>query len=83
MPKTAEKKIQLNVAYKTFLELIEQLSLKEKFELWELLDRELADMEDELMLKNPKILKRIQESKAEVEKGHYIGAKELEKMKGR
>lgn len=83
MPKTMEKQIELKVSYQAFLKVVEELSLEEKVELWKTLDRELAEIEDKLILKNPRILKQIQTARAEVEKGHYVGAKELLKLKGK
>ncbi len=74
---------QLQVPLSAVTGLIEKLKPSDWLLLRQWLDEKLAEREDELMLKNPRIMREIRESQAEYKAGNYVSAKALRTSLGK
>lgn len=70
-----EKKLQL--PFSAVTGLIETLKPREWLILREWLDEKLAQREDALMLKNPRIMREIRQAQSEYHAGKYVTTKTL------
>jgi hypothetical protein len=68
----AENTITLVVPFESLITSIKALKLKEKRKLWELLDAELAEYEDEIWEKDTASQLQIQEARAAYKTGDYL-----------
>ncbi len=67
----------LRVPFSAVTGLIEKLEPSEWLMLREWLDEKLAEREDELMLKNPRVMREIREALSEYRAGNHVTAKAL------
>lgn len=78
MAELQSKELHLTLPFSTLTEIVGQLSPEDMWMLREWLDEKLAEYEDELMLRNPRIMAEIREAQAEYEAGNYVSLEELE-----
>ena len=67
----------LRVPFSAVTGLIEKLEPRDWLMLREWLDEKLAEREDELMLKNPRVMREIREALTEYRAGNYVTPKTL------
>lgn len=67
-----KESVELLIPFESLIDCVEKLSLKEKMRLWELLDEQLSQIEEEILEKDPSIKAEIQEARIAYEKGDYI-----------
>ena len=72
---TRQKNLQ--VPFSAVTGLIEKLEPRDWLILREWLDEKLAEREDDLMLKNPRVMREVREALAEYAAGNFSTAKEL------
>ncbi len=66
---------------RSIIRSVHKLSEDEKFNLYELLDQELAQHEEELLERDPKIQSKIREAKNEYEAGKFLTIEEYAKKR--
>lgn len=68
----AQDGAKLRIPFESLVESLADLSLRDKLRLWELLDRQLAQAEEELFERNPDVQAEIREARADYEAGDYV-----------
>jgi hypothetical protein len=68
----AHETVKLLIPFQSLVDSVAALSLEEKRRLWELLDEQVAQIEEELWEQDPKVQAEIQEARAAYEAGEYI-----------
>ncbi len=64
--------VKLVIPFDSLIDSIGQLSLEEKLRLWELLDEQIAQAEEELWEQDARIQAEINEARAAYEAGDYV-----------
>lgn len=67
-----KESVELLIPFESLIDCVEKLSLKEKIHLWELLDEQLSQIEEEILEKDPSIQTEIQEARDAYKTGDYI-----------
>ena len=70
--KMAQDGVKLRIPFESLVESLADLSLRDKLRLWELLDRQLAQAEEELFERNADVQAEIREARADYEAGDYV-----------
>ena len=68
----AHETVKLLIPFQTLIDSIAELSLEDKHRLWELLDEQIAQIEEELWEQDPKAQEEIREARAAYEAGDYV-----------
>ncbi len=68
----AQPMVKLVIPFDSLIESIGQLSLEEKRRLWELLDEQIAQAEEELWERDARVQAEISEARAAYEAGDYV-----------
>jgi hypothetical protein len=68
----AHETVKLLIPFQTLIDSISALSLEDKRHLWELLDEQMAQIEEELWEQDPKAQAEIREARAAYEAGDYV-----------
>jgi hypothetical protein len=68
----AEESVKLLVPFDSLVDSIAELNLKEKLQLWKLLDEQLAQAEEEALEHDPTVQAEIREARAAYESGDYL-----------
>ena len=63
--------VSLSVPFESLAEAIKDLSLDEKYRLWELLEEQIAQTEEEKLEQNPSIQAEIEVARKEYQAGDY------------
>ncbi len=63
--------VSLSVPFESLAEAIKDLSLDEKYRLWELLEEQIAQTEEEKLEQNPSIQAEIEAARKEYQAGDY------------
>ena len=74
---------QLTVPFSAITELLEKLDPRDWLLLREWLDEKLAEHEDELMLKNSRIMREVREALEEYQAGKHVTLEELRTHAGK
>lgn len=64
--------VKLSIPFESLVDSITELSLRDKLRLWELLDAQLAQAEEELWEQDPTFQAEIQEARAAYQAGDYV-----------
>ena len=68
----AQENVELLIPFESLIDCIEKLDVQEKIQLWELLDEEIALIEEDIFEQNPIIQAEIQEARDAYKEGNYI-----------
>jgi hypothetical protein len=68
----AQENVELLIPFESLINCIEKLNMQEKIRLWELLDEEIAQIEEDMLEQNPIIQSEIQEARDAYKTGNYI-----------
>ena len=68
--------IKLQIPFESLVKAISNLDIDQKKQLWEILNDEMANIEDDLEESNPKIQLEIEEARKAYESGDYITLEE-------
>jgi hypothetical protein len=68
----AEESVKLPVPFESLVDSIAGLNLKQKLQLWKLLDEQLAQAEEEAWEHDPAAQAEIREARAAYEAGDYV-----------
>jgi len=69
MPQTA---VRLSIPFESLVKSVRELGLKEKRLLWELLDEQMAQIEEDLWERDSAVRSEIQEARAAYQAGDYV-----------
>ncbi len=68
----AHQTVELTIPFESLAEAVAKLSLEDKKELLELLDRQIAEAEEEMWEQDPKTRAEIEEARAAYQAGNYV-----------
>ena len=68
--------IKLQIPFESLVEAISGLDIDQKKQLWEILNEEMANIENDLEESNPRIQSEIEEARKAYESGDYITLEE-------
>ena len=68
----AQETVKLLVPFESLVDSIMGLSLRDKLRLWELLDEQLAQAEEEILEQDPEVQAEIKEARAAYQSGDYM-----------
>jgi len=63
--------VNLSIPFESLVESMKELSLDEKYRLWELLEEQIAQAEEEILERDPSVQAEIQAARAEYQSGDY------------
>jgi hypothetical protein len=64
--------VQLQIPFESLVNAIASLGLEEKRKLWEMLDEQIAEADDNLLEEDPTIQAEIEEARAAYQAGDYL-----------
>jgi hypothetical protein len=70
--KMAQETVRLLIPFEALADSVTGLSLKDKRRLWELLDEQMAQAEEELWERDPAVQAEIQEARSAYQAGDYV-----------
>ncbi len=76
----AQESVKLPIPFEALVDLAAKLSLGDKLRLWELLDKQLAQTEEETREQAPSLQTEIREARAAYHAGDYVEASKMEKL---
>jgi len=68
----AQEIVQLCIPFEALADAVAELSLKNRRRLWELLDEQMAQVEEEVWERDPTVQAEIQEARAAYQAGDYM-----------
>jgi hypothetical protein len=68
----AQENVELLIPFESLVDCIEKLNMQEKIRLWELLDEEIAQVEEDILEQDPIIQAEIQEARDAYKAGNYM-----------
>ena len=68
----APESVELSIPFDSLVDSVTKLHLRDKFRLWELLDEQMADVEEEMWDEDPVVQAEIQEARAAYQAGDYV-----------
>jgi len=63
--------VNLSIPFESLVDSIKELTLNEKYRLWELLEEQIAQTEEEIMERDPSVQAEIQAARTEYQSGDY------------
>jgi hypothetical protein len=70
--------VNLSIPFESLVESVKELTLDEKYHLWELLEEQIAQAEEEILQRDPTVQAEIQKARAEYQSGDYVTIDEYE-----
>jgi hypothetical protein len=67
-----QETVKLSISVETLTDCLTQLGLKDKLRLWELLDEQLAQAEEDAWEQDPTVQAEIREARAAYQAGDYV-----------
>ena len=64
--------VVLSIPFESLVESVSQLSIKDKRRLWDMLDEQIGQMEEETWDQDPTIRSQIHEARSAYQKGDYV-----------
>jgi hypothetical protein len=68
----AQETVQLSIPFEALADAVTELNLKNKRRLWELLDEQMAQAEEEIWERDPTVQAEIREARAAYQAGDYV-----------
>jgi hypothetical protein len=68
----AQENVKLVIPFESLVESIAELSPRDKLRLWELLDLQLAQAEEEVWEQDPTVQAEIREARTDYQAGDYV-----------
>lgn len=72
MASVEHESVKLSIPFESLVDSIAELSLKDKLRLWELLDAQLAQAEEEMWEQDPAVQAEIREARAAYQAGDHM-----------
>jgi len=67
-----ESSVKIKVSFESLMDSVSKLNLKEKLRLWELLERQIAQADEDLLEQDPQIKAEIEEARAAHQAQDYM-----------
>ena len=68
----AQESVRLLIPIESLVDSVAELSLRDKLRLWELLDQQIAQAEEEVWEQDPTVQAEIQKARAAYQAGDYM-----------
>jgi hypothetical protein len=68
----AQESVRLLIPFESLVDSVARLSLRDKLRLWELLDEQIAQAEEEAWEQDPTVQAEIREARAAYQAGDYV-----------
>lgn len=68
----APESAELSIPFESLVDSVTKLHLQDKFRLWELLDAQMADVEEEMWDEDPAVQAEIREARDAYQAGDYV-----------
>jgi hypothetical protein len=68
----AQESVRLFISFESLVDSVTELSLRDKLRLWELLDEQIAQAEEEAWEQDPTVQAEIREARAAYQAGDYV-----------
>ena len=68
----AEESVELSIPFESLINSVTKLRPRDKLRLWELLDRQMAESEEEAWDEDPTVQAEIREARAAYQAGDYV-----------
>jgi hypothetical protein len=68
----AQEGVRLLIPFELLVDSVAELSLRDKFRLWELLDEQIAQAEEEAWEQDPTVQAEIRKARAAYQAGDYV-----------
>jgi hypothetical protein len=68
----AQESVRLLIPFESLVDSVVELSLRDKLRLWELLDEQIAQAEEEAWEQDPTVQAEIREARAAYQAGDYV-----------
>ena len=68
----AQESVRLLIPFESLVDSVSALSLRDKLRLWELLDEQIAQAEEEAWEQDPTVQAEIREARAAYQAGDYV-----------
>ncbi len=68
----APESVELSIPFDSLVDSVTKLHLRDKFRLWELLDEQMADVEEDAWDEDPAVQAEIREARAAYQAGDYV-----------
>lgn len=72
----ASTHVQVSIPFKSILDSVKKLNQKEKLRLWQVLEEQVGQYDEEQLEKDPTVRKEIAESRQAYLKGDYVTLEE-------
>jgi len=76
----AQDSVRLLIPFESLVDSVAELSLKDKLRLWELLDEQIAQAEEEAWEQDPTVQAEIREARAAYRAGDYVTIDEIHQL---
>jgi hypothetical protein len=71
-----QESVELLIPFESLVKSITKLHMKDKFQLWELLDEQMAHAEEKAWEEDPSVQDEIQEARTAYQEGNYVTVNE-------
>lgn len=68
----SQENVKLFIPFKSLIESVSELNLDEKRRLWELLEKQIAQADEDLLEQDPKVRSEIEEARAAYKAKDYV-----------
>ena len=68
----APESVELSIPFESLVDSVTNLHLQDKFRLWELLDEQMADVEEDAWGEDPAVQAEIRDARAAYQAGDYV-----------
>ena len=80
----AHSQVKVSIPFESLIRSVRELDFEDKYRLWEFLEEQIAQIEEESLEKDPAIQKQIREARSAYKTGDYETIDEyLSRRKGR
>ena len=64
--------VKLSIPFESLVESLKVLDFREKYQIWELLEKQMGEFEEKLFKDDPSVQLQIQEARAAYQSGDYV-----------
>ena len=68
----AQERVELSIPFESLVDSVAKLSLRDKLRLWESLDKQMAQTEEEIWEQDPTVQAEIRKARAAYQAGDYV-----------
>ena len=68
----AQERVELSIPFESLVDSVAKLSLRDKLRLWESLDKQMAQTEEDIWEQDPTVQAEIRKARAAYQAGDYV-----------